>query len=201
MKGDASQKFVPIKTIRNGLVELDDGSYIKILLTNSLNLSLKGEDEQSAIINQFQNFFNTIDFNIQIFIKSRRANIDAYIKTIEDRVKFIDEELLKLQTIEYISYIKSFTEEVNILEKQFFVVIPYKPAIINQGSGLFGKNESSEQKLLNLNKIEQQIDERVDMVSGGLTRCGLKVKELDTEECIDLYYSLFNPGIESKILI
>jgi hypothetical protein len=209
MINNPSQKFVPINTIRDGIVELDDGSYIRVLMTSSLNLALKNEDEQTAIISQFQNFFNSLDFHLQIFAKSRRANIDEYIKSLESRLIQINEELLKLQTVEYINYIKSFTAEVNIMEKQFFVIVPYTPAIMGSKSVggknsllSFGSNGSKLQNdALDLQKVKQQMEERVALVTSGLSRCGLKIKELETEEVVELFYSLFNPGIESKTLI
>ena len=207
MKGDASQKFVPIKTIHDGVVELDDGSYVEILITNSLNLALKSSDEQAAIVSQFQNFFNSLDFSLQIFAKSRRANIDGYLASLQDRVKFIDGELLKLQTIEYIDYIKNFVSEVNIMEKQFFVIVPYTPAITGSKSvgsitSMLSSTKSSVgENLSDLGKIKQQLEERVSVVTSGLSRCGLKLKRLETEEVIELFYGLFNPGGEAKTLI
>ena len=207
MKGDPSQKFVPIKTIHDGVVELDDGSFVEILITNSLNLALKSADEQSAIIAQFQSFFNSLDFSVQIFVKSRRANIDGYIASLQDRLKYIDGELLKLQTTEYIDYIRNFVAEVNIMEKEFFVVVPYTPAItgsksVGSMSSMFSSSESSvAQDLSNLAKIKQQLAERVSVVRSGLSRCGLKLKSLETQEVIELFYELFNPGGEAKTLI
>lgn len=210
MKGDSSQKFVPIKTIHEGVIELDNGSFVEILITNSLNLALKSQDEQTAIISQFQNFFNSLDFSVQIFVKSRRANIDAYIASLEDRVRFIDEELLKLQTVEYINYIRDFVSEVNIMEKQFFVVVPYTPAITGEKSlskgplDFFsgGSNaQSGIQNQANLLKVKQQLEQRVSVVSSGLSRCGLRLKKLETEEVMDLFYEIFNPGIEAKALM
>lgn len=208
MKGEASQKFVPIKTIHDGVVELDDGSYVMILITNSLNLALKSADEQSAIISQFQNFFNSLDFSMQIFVKSRRTNIDGYIASLQERLKVIDGELLKLQTSEYIDYIRNFVAEVNIMEKQFFVIVPYTPAItgsksIGGISSMFGGANTSNVagSLSNLEKIEQQLEERVSVVISGLSRCGLKLKKLETEEIVELFYGIFNPGAEAKTLI
>lgn len=207
MTGEASQKFVPIKTIHEGILELDDGSFVTILITNSLNLALKSAEEQTAIISQFQNFFNSLDFSLQIFARSRRANIDGYISTLQERLKFIDADLLRLQTAEYIEYIKNFVAEVNIMEKQFFVVVPYMPALaggksLGGISTIFSANRSSvEESQHNLMMVKQQLEERVSVVVSGLSRCGLKLKKLETEEVVDLFYELFNPGGESKTLV
>ncbi len=205
MLGTASQKFIPIKTIRDGLLILNNNEYRAVLMTNSLNLALKGEDEQTAIIKQFQSFFNSLDFPVQIFVQSRRADISPYIALLNDRIKSAEGELLKLQIVEYIDYIRTFSESINLMTKHFFVVVPYVPATISSFSDAssslfsFGKKEqllSEESK--NFGEIRQQMLERVSVVTEGLTRCGLHVSQLGTEELIELFYELFNPGDESK---
>lgn len=205
MLGTASQKFIPIKTIRDGLLILNNNEYRSVLMTNSLNLALKGEDEQTAIIKQFQAFFNSLDFPVQIFVQSRRSDIGPYIALLNDRVKSAEGELLKLQIVEYIDYIKTFSESINLMTKHFFVVVPYVPATISSfseaSSSLFSfgkKEEKLSEENKNFSEIRQQMLERVSVVTEGLTRCGLHVSTLGTEELIELFYELFNPGDESK---
>lgn len=208
MLGAASQKFVPIKTIQDGVIELQNGEYRRVLMTNSLNIALKSEDEQTAIISQFQNFFNSLDFPIQIFVKSRRTDIAPYLQMLTERQKQVKEELIKLQISEYIDYIRSFNEETNIMTKEFFVVVPYVAAIISSVSNplsLLSFGTKKEDNVIENNKnwqeIQQQLEERVDVVISGLSRCGLRIKALDTEETIELYYEIFNPGIEGKSVV
>ncbi len=208
MLGAASQKFVPIKTIQDGVVELQNGEYRRVLMTNSLNIALKSEDEQTAIISQFQNFFNSLDFPIQIFVKSRRTDIVPYLQMLAERQKQVKEELIKLQISEYMEYIRSFNEETNIMTKEFFVVVPYVAAIISSVSNplsllSFGskKEGTVTQNEKNWREIQQQLEERVDVVISGLSRCGLRIKALNTEETIELYYEIFNPGIEGKSVV
>src|SRR5579872_3485765 len=130
----ASQDFVPIKEVREGIVILKDGGLRSILLASSLNFSLKSEDERNAILFQFQDFLNSLDFSIQIFIQSRRLDIRPYIALLEERYKEQVNDLMKIQTQEYIEFIKNFTESTNIMTKSFFVVVPYSPAIITGGT-------------------------------------------------------------------
>jgi hypothetical protein len=200
MKGFASQKFVPIKSIREGIVSLDNNEYRAVIMVSSLNLSLKSEDEQSAILSQFQNFFNSLDFPIQIYSKSRRADIEPYLKSLEERIKQVDGELLKLQIVEYIEYIKSFTSESNIMTKQFYVIIPYTAPTISTG-GMMSFSGSKGSDLDNFYKIREQVSQRASQVKSGLTRCGLKTVDMGTEELIELYYSILNPGGESKSIM
>lgn len=207
MKGSASQSFVPIKNIRDGLIELENGEYRCVIMTNSLNLSLKGEDEQTAILSQFQNFLNSLEFSIQIFVKSRRMDIAPYIKLLEDRLKVAEGELIKLQIAEYINYIKTFTDETNIMSKQFFVVIPYTPAIISGGSSIpnlsFGgdKPAADAKSEVLFQEIYRQMEQRVQVVSSGLTRSGLRVERLESDEVVELFYNIFNPNAEYKAVI
>lgn len=206
MKGSASQSFVPIKNIRDGLIELESGEYRAVLMTNSLNLSLKGEDEQTAILSQFQNFLNSLEFSVQIFVKSRRMDIAPYIKLLEERLAVAEGELIKLQITEYISYIKTFSEETNIMSKQFFVVIPYTPAVLSGGGNIptlsFGGDKNTEVKSeAAFQEIYRQVEQRVLVVSSGLTRCGLRVERLQSEEVVELFYNIFNPNAEYKAII
>jgi hypothetical protein len=200
MKGFASQKFVPIKAIRDGIVTLDNNEYRAVIMVGSLNLSLKGEDEQSAILSQFQNFFNSLDFPIQIYSKSRRADIEPYLKSLEERIGQVSGELLKLQIVEYIEYIKSFTSESNIMTKQFYVIIPYAAATLGSGS-LMNFSGQKNDDLNNFYKIKEQVSQRVSQVKSGLSRCGLKTTDLNTEDLIELYYSILNPGGESRSIM
>src|SRR3989338_6299018 len=126
----ASQDFVKIKEIRDGIVILKDGGLRAILMCSSINFALKSEDNQAAIISQFQNFLNSLDFSVQIVVQSRRFDVRPYIATLEEREKGQKNELLKLQTREYIGFIKKFTENTNIMNKSFFVIVPYSAAIL-----------------------------------------------------------------------
>src|SRR3989344_7856199 len=121
----ATQEFIPIKEVRDGIIVLKDGGLRAIVLANSINLSLKSSDEQQATIFQFQNFLNTLDFSVQISVQSRKLDIRHYLLLLEDRMRVQSEPLLKLQTKEYIEFIKNFTESVSIMTKNFFVVVPY----------------------------------------------------------------------------
>ena len=117
-----------------------------IVLANSVNLSLKSSDEQQSTIMQFQNFLNTLDFSVQISIQSRRLNIRPYLLLLEDRIKVQNEPLLKLQTREYIEFIKNFTDSVAIMTKNFFVVVPYTHTTLKSDSGIINKIFSKKNK-------------------------------------------------------
>lgn len=198
-----TQDFVPIQEIRDGIVVLKDGSMRALVLASSLNFALKSADEQSAIIAQFQNFLNSLDFSVQIFVQSKRLDIRPYIALLEERYKEQMTELMKIQTREYIEFIKTFVENSSIMTKGFFIVIPYSPAVItannNPISSLF-KKSGNEKVLANqqFSEYRSQLEQRVGVVEQGLVRCGIRVAELGTEEVVELYYKIFNPGETEK---
>lgn len=201
----ATQDFIPIKEVRDGVAILKDGSLRSILLVSSLNFSLKSNNEREAIIYQFQDFLNSLDFPVQIYIQSRRLDIRPYIALLEERYKEQVNDLLKIQTQEYISFIKSFTESTNIMTKSFFVIVEYNPALIQGGSmkimSLIGKKETNEdikKKLENFEENRSQLEQRISSISQGLSRCGLRLAPLGTEELIELFYKIFNPGDTEK---
>lgn len=205
-KAQSAQKFVPIKEIRSGTVVLTDGSLRSVLLASSLNFALKSEDEQTAIILQFQNLLNTIEFPIQFFIQSRELDIRPYIALLEDQLKEQTIDLIKTQTREYIEFVKAFTESVNIMAKSFFVVVPYEPAVLKGGGGVKGvlggltkrKREDAQVRLDAFEENKSQLDQRVAVVQQGLSRAGIRAAQLGTEELVELYYKLFNPGDSEK---
>ena len=113
-----TQEFVPIKEVRDGVIILKDGSMRAIVLASSLNFSLKSDDERQAIIVQFQDFLNSLDFSIQIDVESRRLDIRPYIALLENQYKEQINDLMKIQTREYIEFVKKFTETTNIIPRQ-----------------------------------------------------------------------------------
>ncbi|OGF82389.1 hypothetical protein A3B18_03530 [Candidatus Giovannonibacteria bacterium RIFCSPLOWO2_01_FULL_46_13] len=199
----SSQEFVPIREIRDGIVVLKNGGLRMILMASSLNFSLKSAEEQEATIYQYQNFLNSLDFTVQFFIQSRKLNITPYLETLKEAEKNQLNELLKIQTREYIEFIKNFVETSNTVTKSFYAVVPYDPPAFETPKGaldsLLGifSGKKNEVKKIPDEKFEEyktQIFQRVDTVAQGLTSAGVRVAPLNTDELVELYYSLFNPG-------
>jgi hypothetical protein len=202
-----TQTFVPVQEIRDGIVILKNGGMRALILASSLNFALKSADEQSSILLQFQNFVNSLDFSVQIFIQSKKLDIRPYIALLEERYKEQGTELMKVQVREYIEFIRTFVESTNIMSKSFFVVIPYDPPIIGAGknpiaSMMPGKKKASDEANKTSDQIFQehraQLEQRVAVVEQGLVRCGIRAAELGTEEVVELFYKLFNPGETEK---
>lgn len=202
----ATQDFVPIKEVRDGIVLLKDGGMRAILLCSSINFSLKSEDEKNAILLQFQDFLNSLDFSVEILVQSRKLDIRPYIALLEEQEKNQTNNLLKIQVREYIQFIKSFTESTNIMTKHFFIVVPYTSSIINTGSktgflsqlGLSGDSKSKVVQEKSFEEDRTQLEERLSVVEQGLVRTGIRIARLGTEEVIELFYKAFNPGESEK---
>ncbi|HEY4514152.1 MAG TPA: hypothetical protein VJH69_02400 [Candidatus Paceibacterota bacterium] len=199
----STQDFVPVREIRDGIILLKDGSLRAILLASSINFALKSEDEQTAFILQFQNFLNSLDFSVQIFIESRMLDIRPYVATLEIAYKAQLDDLMRIQIREYIEFVKSFTEAANIMTKNFFVVVPYSPAAIRirRGSSILpwgNKNVSVEEKNRTFAEQASQLEQRTAIVQQGLIRTGVRTVQLGTEEAIELLYKMFNPGEQGK---
>lgn len=196
----STQEFLPIKEIRDGVVVLPSGGLRLLLICSSLNFSLKSEGEQQALILQYQNFLNSLDFHVQIFIQSRKLNIQPYLLILENRLKDQTNDLIKIQTKEYIDFIKNFTATVNVMAKSFFVVIPYDPMIINTDKAGFlkkllpGKKEETTTKKDSFEEHKLQLEQRAAVVEQGLARLGIRTAPLGTEELVELYFKIFNPG-------
>jgi len=207
-----AQDFVPFEEIRDGTIILKEGGMRAVLLTSSINFSLKSEDEQIALLHQFQNFLNALEFSIQIFVQSRRLDIRPYIALLEERSRQQLEDLLKIQIREYIEFIKNFTENSEIMTKSFFVVIPYQPPALVVGGSvattfLGGKekrgatDEKGEKKIAAFEENQTQLNQRISVVEQGLTRMSIRTVRLGTEELIEVFYKIFNPGELDKPMV
>jgi hypothetical protein len=202
-KSKATQEFVPVREVRDGIAILKDGSMRAILMASSLNFALKSADEQESILFQFQNFLNSLDFSVQFFIQSRELDIRPYINLLEERYKAQTDDLMRIQVREYIDFIKNFMENADIMSKSFFVVVPYTPTVLasrEDAKGvvdkLLGKKsgDANERSGRAFEENRSQLEQRVAVVEQGLTRTGVRMVQLGTEEVIELLYKLFNPG-------
>ncbi len=211
-KAKSSQEFVPIKEIRDGVVILEDGTMRMTLMASSLNFALKSTEEQEAIIDQYQDFLNSLDFSVQFFIQSRHLNIEPYLDSLREAEKAQLNELLKLQIKEYVEFVKNFVGMTEIVSKTFYVIIPFSPPAFGGSKGgsagsplgsIFGsflgkKAGKADFKEDRFEEYKSQLQQRVESVIQGLTRTGIRAVPLNTEELIELFYTLYNPGELAK---
>lgn len=194
----ATQDFVQIKDIKDNVVLLKSGQMCSVLLASSVNFALKSSDEQQAILHQFQSFLNTIDFSLQFYVQSRRLNIEPYIEQLKTRENQQDNDLMKIQLREYIEFIRTFTREVNVMSKNFFVIVPYTPTAVNLRKGLGsllsgGGSNAGTAADMRFEEQRVQLEQRVAVVSEGLGRIGVRTIPLSTEDLVEFYYHIYNP--------
>ena len=193
MKNTTTQSFVPIKEIRDGIIIRDDGVLCSIILVSSMNFNLKSDVERDAILYQFQSFLNSLEVGIQVIIQSRRLNIKPYLEFLDTIYDKQQNELLRLQTKEYINFINEFTERNEIMTKQFFVVITYSPIDVHKKGVFFlGSDSSATEKRFEENQT--QLLQRISFVQNNIRSLGLRAVQLGTEEVTELLYQIFNPG-------
>lgn len=194
----SAQSFVPIRDIKDNVVVLKNGQMNMVLLASSINFALKSSDEQTAILRQFQSFLNTIDFSIQIYVQSRRLDIKPYLQLLAEREDTQYNDLMRIQLREYMNFVETFVKEVDIMSKNFFVVVPYTPINTNiksNLSGIFGGKQASvyvSPQAFTEHKV--QLEQRVNVVEQGLNRLGVRTVALEDEALVELYYHIFNPG-------
>lgn len=205
--GVSAQQFLAIETIREDVVVLKNQGLRVILMCSSLNFALKSTDEQDAIIYQYQNFLNSLDFNVQFAIHSRRLNIAPYLEALQERQKDEDNELLKIQISEYRDFIKTFVDMTNIMSKTFYVIVPFTPPIFESSGTLssifstLGITKSKQARLhSSFAEYKNQLWQRVDTIIAGLQRFGVRSVPLNTEELIELFYGLYNPTEFERIV-
>lgn len=203
----STQRYVGVEEIRDGVLTLKTGALRAVLLVSSINFDLKSSEEQDAIIAQYQNFLNSLDFPIQIVVQSRRFNIDPYVDLLRDKEAQQANELLRFQMREYQGFIKNLTEISNIMSKLFYIVVPFSPAE-NMHGGFFRKiTDIFHQKRTVGLKVEAfdiyrtQLMQRVEHVIAGLSPIGIRATALETEELIELLYNSYNPSLFAATVV
>jgi len=188
----ATQAFLELQDIREGILLLRNGGLRGVLMVSSINFALKSDEEQTSIIYAFQSFLNSLDFSCQIVVQSRKINITPYLDTIKNLEESQTNELLKTQTSSYVDFIKELVKDNNIMTKNFYVVVPYAlTEILGVGATMKQvKNLTDEE----FEKCKSQLWQRMEFVAMGLKRCELDVIPLTTAELIELFWSIHHPG-------
>ncbi len=200
----SAQKYLDIQEIKDDCVVLKDGSLRGILLVSSVNFALKSDEEQRAIIQSYVNFLNALEFPVQIVIQSRKLNISSYVERLKGAYEKQENDLLKMQTAEYINYVQELVEMGEIMSKRFYIVVPYSP-LSDETKGFFSRFKETLSAALVLklkkelfNKYRAELFKRVDNVSVSLSSMGLKSILLDTQSLIELFYNTYNPEVSEQ---
>ena len=208
---NSTQNTLQIAEIRDGIVIMNDGSYRSVIMVKSINFDLMSQQEQEAVEYSYQGFLNSLYFPIQIFLRSQRIDLQPYIEKLDKIRTEHDNMLLALLMEDYIGYIDALSEQTNIMDKKFYVVVPFFPVVdvqkaITQSknffTGLAGLFNNKEQHVTineaELEKAKTELRNRVQAVLQGLLQCGIQGIPLDTQELIELYYDTYNPDTATR---
>ncbi|SRR3989339_41482 len=195
----STQEYLDIAEIKEDTVIMRDGTLRSVILVSSINFALKSEDEQNAIIAAYVGFLNNIDFPLQIVIQSRESNIENYLNSLRQKEKEQTNELLKMQIGEYLQYINELIAMSKIMNKRFYVVVPYNPMTDNQKNffsrvlDVFKPATIIKMKTSLFEHRKKELSKRIDNIMSGLSSIGLNAVPLDTQGLIELYFNSYNP--------
>ncbi len=201
---NSTQNALLISEIRENMVIIKDGSFRAVIACQSINFDLMSAREREAIEFSYQNFLNSLYFPVQIFIRSQRVDIGPYLDRLTAIRRGQDNLLLNVLMDDYINFIDVLSQEANIMDKSFFIVVPYYPTgnlntIKGQASGFFGKVFAKPQTQtitidsVMYQKAKDEIKNQVDVVVSGLIQMGVRSTQLGTKELGELYYNVYNP--------
>lgn len=208
---NSTQNALQIAEIRDGLVIMEDGSFRSVIMAKSINFDLMSPQEREAVEGSYQGFLNSLYFPIQIFIHSQRVDIRPYLERLNKMREQQDNMLLAMLTEDYLGYISELASQTNIMDKKFYIVVPYFPTVNVQKaltqsknffSGLKGLFKPQEQHVTvnqqDLEKAKDELKKRVSSVLDGLRQCNIPALPLDTQELIELYYDTYNPDTATR---
>lgn len=200
----STQEHLDIYTIKNHLVFLKDGSCAMVLRTTAINFNLLSEEEQDATIYAYAGFLNSLSFSIQILLRSQRKNISDYINLLDNQIQVSASQKVKEQLLAYRQFVKSLVKENRVLEKKFYIIIPFSAVELGLTKSSFNPFKKEPQKPpYDLQYIEDKaamvLYPRRDHVIRQFARIGLKASQLTTGELTTLFYSVYNPSSTTNL--
>ena len=199
--GKSAQEFVDIAEIKDGVVVLKNNSLRAVLMVSSINFDLKSTQEQEAIIATYQGFLNSLDFPIQILIRTRKLDIDPYLELLTEKERLQPNDLLRFQISEYRNFVKNLVETSNIMSKTFYIVVPFALTEAKNDSFLeklkiaLNPKQAKIEREMEFENYKSQLWQRVDHIIAGLSGTGIKITPLGTAELIELFYNAYNPKV------
>ena len=201
---NSTQSTLQLSEMRDGMVVMNDGSFRAVVACKSINFDLMSDREREGVEFSYQNFLNSLNFPVQILIRSQRVDIGPYIDKLVNERRSQDNMLLGVLMDDYINFIDVLAQEANIMEKSFYIVVPYFPKgdaaiLVDQSKGFFGKLFARPQNTIThidaatYQKAKDEIKNRVDTVISGLFQMGVQSVQLDTKSLGELYYNYYNP--------
>lgn len=201
-QGKSTQDTLLISEIKDGIVIMKDGSLRGVIMGSAINFDLMSGSEQEAVENSYQGFLNSLHFPIQIVVKSQKIDVSGYLEKLDTMRAQQANELLANLMDDYIANIRALVDEVNIMDKQFYVVIPYfpmladatsGPSLIKNVKGVYQPPAHIQVSEKDFHQYKQELQQRMALAANGMSQLGIRAISLGTQELVDLYYSWYNP--------
>lgn len=200
----STQSTLLISELRDNVVIMKDGSFRAVVACKSINFDLMSDVEREGIEYSYQNFLNSLKFTTQILVRSQRVDIGPYIERLSEIRRNNDNMLLGVLMDDYINFIDILSQEANIMDKSFFIVIPYYSSADTEKALQQTKNffkSFSKSKAPEVTRIDRatydkalsELTNRVDTIISGLFQIGINSVRLNTRELAELYYNFNNP--------
>lgn len=200
----STQQSLLFSEMRENMIIMADGSFRAIIACESINFDLMSSRERDGVEYSYQNFINSLTFPVQILIRSRRVDIGPYLDRLSHMRRSQDNMLLGVLMDDYINFIDILSQEANVMDKSFYIVVPYYPAgnvndLKQQATGFFDsvfKADKKQTVKINQNtydKAKDEIKNRIDTVMSGLFQMGVKSRQLNTKQLGELFYTVYNP--------
>lgn len=199
-----TQKSLLFSELRDGMIIMADGSYRAVVACESINFDLMSNREREVVEYSYQNFLNSLNFPIQILVRSQRVDISPYLEKLGNIRRSQDNMLLGVLMDDYLDFIAALAEEANIMDKRFYIIVPYTPSgdagkLVDRGKGfferLFGKTGPVVTKIdqVSYEKARSELKNHVDVITSGLFQLGVRSVQLNTRQLGELYYNIYNP--------
>lgn len=209
---NSTQNTLLISEIRDGIVIMNDGTFRSVVMARSINFDLMSPEEREAVEFAYQGFLNSLYFDVQIFLRSQKIDMRPYLERLEQRRANQENMLVALLTEDYMNYVDALAQQTNIMDKKFYVVIPFNTGITldkpleagkKVAGGFFGLFKRDKANVVTINeadleKAKQELKNRVQSIINGLAQCGVQALPLDTKELIELYYDYYNPDTATR---
>lgn len=210
----STQRYLPFSQIRDNVIIMKDDSARIIMRCSTVNFLLKNTEEQDSIIISFQRFLNSLDFPIQILIRSKKLDIESYLNNLNDKALKQKNSLLQNQTYEYIEYLRKLIEVAQIMKKEFYIIVPFdsfENNSVKDDSILwvfksFWSSINGWQDLLkirsqikNFNKLQKWLYSRSNSIKTGLENVWLSAEVLNKQELVGFLTEYYNPSLDSLI--
>lgn len=201
---NSTQNTLLISEVREGMLIMNDGSFRAVITCESINFDLMSSREREGVEYSYQNFLNSLYFPVQIFVRSEKVDIGPYLEKLVKTRREQDNMLLGVLMDDYINFIDVISRETNIMDKHFYVVVPYfsagdLSALANAGKSIFGAfSKQQEQQHIKIDqatyaKAKDELGNRVNATVSGLFQMGVKATQLNTKQLSELYYNSYNP--------